>query len=401
MFRTPSARHRFFLLVAALALIHIGCFAVIYFPYAQHGYSDFTIFYTAGKIATTGQAANLYQPETQWNIQQQCCRVPIRQAPLLFNHAPYEALLFAPLALFPYGIAYTAWFMANLGILLLIGFFLREYLAALLPRWWLFPFAAIAWVPVFFALVQGQDSLMLALFYTLTFVCIKRGLPFLAGACIAFASAKPQLALPFMLIFALRRQWKIVLGFLACGAGLTLVSIALIGRTPTTDYLGFLVHFSRLPVDLSAAEPFRMPNLRGLILRAMDFGFARPAQTVVIAAASALVIWWAVRFKASVEEVFAMALGATLLASYHLYSHDLTLLLVAVILFTGRVQARRNVHLLVAVATIPWFLLVLVLYLTGQNLLSVYAISILAFCAALSVNATAERSGTRHVTAST
>jgi hypothetical protein len=373
--------------VFGIALIHAACFAIVYLPYGLHGYSDFTILYTAGTVINTGHAAQLYDSQTQWDVQQNCCSVPTRQAPLLFNHAPYEAILFAPVARLPYGVAYIVWLAVNMGILLLVAFVLRDYLRPLLPRWWLLPLAALAWVPVFLALVQGQDSLLLALFYALAFVCLKRGSPFLAGACIALAGSKPQLVLPFVIILALRRQWKAVLGFVSTGAALVLVSAFVIGWNAIFGYPGFLLKFSRLPAEISAAAPFKMPNLRGIILKLLDFGAAAPIRTLAVVLVSAAVVWMAARFKGVLEEEFSMMIVATLLVSYHLYFHDVSVLLVAAIVVAGRLRSDRRVRILFAAGTVPWVLLAASYHLTAHGALCLYAAFLAAFGAAVWGNA--------------
>jgi hypothetical protein len=74
------------------------------------GYPDFTIFYTAGKCILQGHARQLYDLETQFAIQREfASAVKQRENALPFNHPPFEALLFAPLARLPYVAAYLVW----------------------------------------------------------------------------------------------------------------------------------------------------------------------------------------------------------------------------------------------------------------------------------------------------
>jgi hypothetical protein len=66
------------------------------------GYPDFTIFYTAGKCILQGHGRQLYDLEIQYEIQREfASEVKHRENPLPFNHPPFEALLFAPLARLP------------------------------------------------------------------------------------------------------------------------------------------------------------------------------------------------------------------------------------------------------------------------------------------------------------
>ena len=66
----------------------------------SHLVIPFTIFYTAGKcIVPQGHGRQLYDLRTQFAIQREfASEVKHRENPLPFNHPPFEALLFAPLA---------------------------------------------------------------------------------------------------------------------------------------------------------------------------------------------------------------------------------------------------------------------------------------------------------------
>ena len=74
------------------------------------GYPDFTIFYTAGKAVNEGRGRQLYDLETQLALQRGFApEVKRRENALPFNHPPFEALLFVPLASLPYVTAYLVW----------------------------------------------------------------------------------------------------------------------------------------------------------------------------------------------------------------------------------------------------------------------------------------------------
>src|SRR5882724_1304988 len=62
--------------------------------------SDFTAFYTAGKIVAEGNGKKLYDLETQRSTQLRS--TPYEGQALLFYHPAFETLLFAPLALLSY-----------------------------------------------------------------------------------------------------------------------------------------------------------------------------------------------------------------------------------------------------------------------------------------------------------
>ena len=70
---------------------------------------DFSTFVAEGKLLNAGMGHRLYELAAQEQMQ---LNPRFQRVPLPFIHAPYEAVLFSPLALVPYPASYYAW---NLG----------------------------------------------------------------------------------------------------------------------------------------------------------------------------------------------------------------------------------------------------------------------------------------------
>ena len=99
-----------------------------------------------------------------------------RLAALPFNHPAFEALLFVPFSLLSYRIAYVGWLLANLAMLAMLPGMLRSWMPVLrLAPTWVWIAAELAFFPVFFALLQGQDAILLLFLYALALVALKRG----------------------------------------------------------------------------------------------------------------------------------------------------------------------------------------------------------------------------------
>ncbi len=234
------------------------------------GYPDFTIFYTAGKCILQGQGRQLYDLKTQFTIQREfASQVEHRESPLPFNHPPFEALLFAPLAGLPYSAAYLVWAVFN--IVLILGFWilllprlpgLHRFLPAL-PL-----LAMFAFFPLTMALLQGQDSILLLFLFGLAFSALTTGRSFVAGVCLGLALFKFQLVLPFVLVLLFRRQWRAVAGFVTTACGLLLVSAAVVGWSGVLAYPGFVLKLNRIGSQ-AGIYPRDMPNLRGLVAGAL------------------------------------------------------------------------------------------------------------------------------------
>jgi hypothetical protein len=97
------------------------------------GLPDFSIFYTAGRILRAGHGARLYDDTLQESLQRSFSPLAMerRGSILPYNHPPFEALLFVPLARFSYLTAYAIWLGINLILLFSVPLLLRPRLRVL------------------------------------------------------------------------------------------------------------------------------------------------------------------------------------------------------------------------------------------------------------------------------
>jgi hypothetical protein len=86
---------------------------------------DFSAFYMGGKIVASGNGGNLYDLATQARVEGAYTVRSDSASFLPYNHAPFEAVLLAPLAVFPYSTACWIWWVCNLLLGYLVLFLLR------------------------------------------------------------------------------------------------------------------------------------------------------------------------------------------------------------------------------------------------------------------------------------
>jgi hypothetical protein len=301
------------------------------------GYGDFTILYSAGRIVASGLGHQLYDPKVQYRTQLEFApRVAVRRDALPYNHPPFEALVFVPLAELPYRLAYITWTLVNLLVLIFIYWRLRRQVPLLEEHSvgvWLL--ASLGYFPVFIALLQGQDILLLLLLYALVYVALKRGADVAAGCWLGLGLFRPQEVLPLLVILLFWRRWKVLAGFTAMAVALGIVSVATIGWRETLAYPGFV--WTTENTRNGVIAPVDMPNLRGLASLMVGTLGARwenvlAAGLSVAAVLSAGLIWKPKSGQERFDLSFALAVVATLLASYHAYPYDLSVLLVAMAL---------------------------------------------------------------------
>ena len=314
---------------------------------ALKGSADFSAFYSAVKMVQQGEGAQLYDIAAQGRVQSALYpKVTTRSGTLIYDHPPFEALLYLPLAYVSYPAAYLIWVAFSLIILLLTVLLLWPYMAELKAVWTPFPLLVFfGFFPVFVDLLQGQDSALLLLVFTLVFTNLKKERNFRAGLALAIGLFKFQYALPFLAPFILWRRWRFLGGFAASSAALFLLSLPVAGFQGTLSYATFL---SNLVRGLSSRQVQHalgilsntMPNIRGAVEMMTPSLLPQSFQKPLIVLVSGLAVLWLARqwplgrsLSAKTFDLgFSLALLTSIMVSYHLQLHDLSLLLIPFIL---------------------------------------------------------------------
>ena len=319
---------------------------------ALKGSADFSAFYGAVKMVQSGQGAQLYDIAAQGQVQTALYpKVTTRSGTLIYDHPPFEVLLYLPLAYVSYPVAYLIWVVFSMMILLLTVLLLWPYMAELKTVWTPLPLLVfLGFFPVFVDLLQAQDSALLLVVFTLVFISLKKEHNFRAGIALAIGLLKFQYVLPFLVPFILWRRWKFLAGFAVSSAALFLLSLPVAGFTGTLSYATFL---SNLVRGLSSSHVQHslgilsntMPNIRGAIEMMTPGLLPHTFQKPLIVLFSGLAVLWVARewplgrsLSAKTFDLgFSLALVVSVLASYHLQLHDLSLLLIPFILVLNRV----------------------------------------------------------------
>ena len=319
--------------LAAMVLIHTALFWGAR-ELIRPGYPDFTAFYAAGASVRSGTAARLYDLASLQPLSTTAQELFPPSADLPFLHPPCEALLFAPLSFLSFRGAFLVWDVLSVLLLLACGFLLRSELAGGSP--WLWLPAGLGFFPVFIALLQGQDSILLLLLFTLAYRSLKRQANFWAGVCLGLGMLRPQIVLPFLLILMFRpARGRLLAGFGAAAAFLACVSAWATNWRTALRYPLFLLEANREALGHSIF-PEDMPNLRGLASQWAALGLPDWLVVSVVVGLSVLLIllagrvWlrnWESRPNQFDDTAFAVSVAVALLVSYHIHLHDLSLLL--------------------------------------------------------------------------
>jgi hypothetical protein len=316
--------------------------------------SDFISFYTAGRIARSGDFHALYDLDTQRRVQAEVLgENTFPGGANLSQHPPYLALVLAGLAVDDFVQSYMLWTVVRLPVLLACGWLVHRFFRGhgweARPALWN-ALAAMAFFPVFLGILGGQDAVWILAALLLWW----NGLAFreeaLAGVGLALATLAPTIAGALALpLLASRRPAAV--WFLAALVPLGLYTLLLIGRDGLGDFLGLMTLSAS--GDQYGLNPAAMVNLLGLLLRTfpgLSLETARLISWGALLAAAALLIalWWGKGRQLRLELV-GLAVTLAVFTSPHLHSHSLAFLLLpalAVCLQLGRLSRPLGLALL-------------------------------------------------------
>jgi hypothetical protein len=315
--------------------------------------ADFRPFYAAGYALRTGRASELYSFAAMREIQDRTVAADRGARP--FIHPSYEALIFVPLARFSYHVAYLLWVGVNVALLFGIYRLLRPRLMRLcrMDVAWL-PWALLpAFFPIPYAVMQGQDSLLLLLILLISMKRMEDGAQVQAGLLLGLGSFRFQLLIPVVLLFLLWRAWRFVAGFLLAGSAMFALSILVSGWRSQLAYLDLL--------KLLASRPYLQPIGHMVNLRSLVAHFGGGPNIVIPLSLVILAVALSAGLKCGWQERWMLSLSATALITYHFILHDLSILAVPLLVSIERTIERENwprLGFLGVIFTLPIIMLV-------------------------------------------
>lgn len=299
-----------FPLLAGLSLLA----ACVFVPEALRGNADFRSFYAGGYMMRTGLRHWLYDPAFQKRTEDTAVSPSAQMLPI--NHPAYEFLFFAPLSVLPYRWAYMTWGTINLLVLVFCGI----RLARILDPWLTFALLA-GFVPVWATLMHGQDSLWVLFWFVFAFESRSE---MTAGLYLGMTAFRFHLLIPILVLFALWKAWRVVLGALLVAVPLAVLSVWLVGIRGTFLYVSTAAATTEVrngpAVNLFGVCQGILGGQHNRIALLLAIGFAIPA------------LLYALSRKPSL----GFALLMLPLASYRLMVHDLVFLLIPISILLRR-----------------------------------------------------------------
>jgi len=173
-----------------------------------------------------------------------------------------------------------------------------------------------------------------------------------------------HLVLPLALVLLLKGRRNAIFGFGSIAAGWLVISAGLVGWTTVLHYPQYVLRLETAGAG-GAIVPSNMPTIHGLVAAATPYIGKIVSEAVVGILSCALVLIGVLCWpdkddgRTNFDLSFSLVASITVLVSYHAYAHDLSILLLALLLAAKPVRAismadQRNRNMLA-----PMFLLCL------------------------------------------
>ena len=328
----PTRLRNYFALLALANLVGLAALATYIRagvdPRGEPLGTDFVSFWTAGRMALTGDAASVYSPQAHHAAEQALFGHPIDW--YAFFYPPTYLLFCLPLGLLPYLAALALW----------LGLSFAAMLAALraLSRRFAHPLVVLAFPGVLATVGHGQNGFLTTALFAGGASLLERR-PLLAGALFGALGFKPQLAavIPFGLLLAGR--YRALAGMAASAAALAAASLFAFGWDAWAAFLAE-TPLTRATLERGLVDFAKMPSVYAAV-RELGAGSPLAYAAQGLAALVALGgLALALRRERDARLQCAAMAVATCLTTPFLLDYDLTLLIVPVAILAETGLAR-------------------------------------------------------------
>jgi hypothetical protein len=325
-------------------------------------YRDFKIFYVGALLVRSNHAAELYDFGLQRRLQTELLHIRLEEW-LPYNHTPFELLLFLPFARLSYVYAFYLWLAVSASLGIVCGAALARNLPRLSHMWALFPYALIVCLfPFFLCVLEGQDSALALILAVACWLSFRNASDGNLGFLLGIGLFKFQIFLPLAFILAFRRP-KLLQGYALSAALVTIASAIVVGPTGFASYPRALLQMARASESgisfQFGMDPRLLPNLRGLLYGLASGGRAQIPSSVAAVVLAVLLLasmWltvWTLGQTAqhrlgkyntneTTDLAFALAMIVSVLLSFHVLAHDLTVLAVPFAIIVDRFLASNG-----------------------------------------------------------
>jgi glycosyl transferase family 87 len=280
--------------------------------------SDFVAVWAAGKLASTGHPAAVYNWDIHKLVEQTAVGHPFTGY-FGFHYPPTFLFVAVALSMLSYATAYTIWALGTfpaylIAIRSIVGDRIGYLLAAAFP-------AVLANFTI------GQNGFVTAGLIGGTLVLMRQR-PIVAGVLLGLLTFKPHLGLLFPIALIAGREWRVLVAATIVALAMAAASWFAFGADTWAGFVGNIGHTSQAFLSDGSADWRKLQTVFGLT-RALGgsetLAWSLQAMVTLAAAVAVGALW---RSKVQYE-IKAAALGTGLmLATPYLYTYDLVALAV-------------------------------------------------------------------------
>jgi len=353
-----SPLHRVFILTGIISLFvsYLGLWIrFINDPIERTG-SDFIAFYSAGRVAQEQGYARVYDPLLQQAVQEEQVGFPlVKGQVLLYNHLPFLVPILGILVNDDYVNSFYRWALLLVALYIVSLIVLSKSLRDLDVEQrtvWLTGLGAFLFLPLFFSLMNGQDTAILFLGMALWIYGLISKQETLSGLGLSLTLVRPHISLVLALpmLFSYR---KVFMGYVLGSGLLAALSFLFVGVEGVQQYINILLISAG--GEWHGMKEEAMFNLIGLLTRTLPMlgaenirilGWIVYGMTIL-----GLTFLWAER-KDLPANLIGLTVILTLFTVPHLHFHDLTLLLIPMyeLVRLGNVKKSTAIVLPIAVS---------------------------------------------------
>jgi hypothetical protein len=308
---------------------------------------DFISFYTAGRIARSGDYAHLYDLQRQNEIQHKLIPADTFAGGVnLSQHPPYLAPLLSIIAGDDYVKAYMIWSAILAGVLVICFLVIGKYL---LWEGWDRSSAVLCaancafFYPVLLSLLKGQDTAFILIGLLFWMIGIFQRKEMRSGFGLALSTLSPPIAGALSLPLIASRR-KAAGWFCLAFSILAVISLALVGLKGARDYLQLLLISSQ--GQGYALNPSKMFNFLGWMLRSfptlsLSLVHGLTWSAVIASLIASIWLWWGKRNRIRAEHIGLVVVLATF-TSPHLHLHSVSFLLLPLLVVSTNLWKQNS-----------------------------------------------------------
>jgi hypothetical protein len=310
--------------------------------------ADFGAFYVAGEIFNRYQPDRIYDNELQHQLYQEQFPDAPPDAQLPYVNAPFFILPFTILARLPYPVAYLFWIALSLALYVAGLSLIRRTLERIPADYWVTALLlALSFMPFLVECLAGGQTSAVGFFCLALAINQERaGRYILSGLALSLCAYKPTLLLLVVPMLLITRRYSTLLGFVAGGGLLALVSWLLVGKQGCVGYINTLLHFTSASTSaVTSLRSWKYVDINSffrLLLGQWPYlRWGMTAAAFLVAMPFLVRFWRSSRRSNEAGTDWAVTITWTLVLNLYVGIYDSTLVVLSLLL-TADVLCRRN-----------------------------------------------------------